>query len=214
MLSVIEKPSDKRIGCNVALFREHEAGLSQKELADEMRHRGHRWAQATVWAVEKGERPLRFTEAQDLCLILGVDLPDLAMTPGNVALRSAVERATRAGRDLAVAVSAFVSMQYVVRDLLEEAGEEADPTIKEEAEEVAALTLDEAVKLGNEVAEWRRSGSEGDAPQPGGVLGLWGLGRGTGRLVPVGDGVGLETLLEDEAMEGGGETRGKHYKAT
>ena len=97
---------------------------------------------------------------------------------------------------------------------LEEAGEEADPTIKEEAEEVAALTLDEAVKLGNEVAEWRRSGSEGDAPQPGGVLGLWGLGRGTGRLVPVGDGVGLETLLEDEAMEGGGETRGKHYKAT
>lgn len=35
-----------------------------------MRQRGHRWSQATVWAVEKGERQLRLTEAEDLGEIL------------------------------------------------------------------------------------------------------------------------------------------------
>ena len=39
-----------------------------------MRERGWRWAQATVWNVEKGERPLRLAEAEDLASILGVGL--------------------------------------------------------------------------------------------------------------------------------------------
>lgn len=37
-----------------------------------MRERGHRWSQATVWNVERGERPLRLSEANSLAEILEV----------------------------------------------------------------------------------------------------------------------------------------------
>lgn len=47
---------------------------SQKVLAEQMRDRGWSWAQATVSSVEKGERPLRLTEAEDLADLLGVPI--------------------------------------------------------------------------------------------------------------------------------------------
>lgn len=40
-----------------------------------MRTRGWKWSQATVWAVEKGERPLRLAEAEDLVSILRQESP-------------------------------------------------------------------------------------------------------------------------------------------
>ncbi|PZE93909.1 hypothetical protein DEJ00_01435 [Curtobacterium sp. MCLR17_039] len=46
--------------------------MSQKDLAVAMRERGHRWSQATVWNVERGERPLRLSEANSLAEILEV----------------------------------------------------------------------------------------------------------------------------------------------
>ncbi len=46
--------------------------MSQTELANQMRLRGHRWVQQTVVAVEKGERSLRLSEAFDLTQILRV----------------------------------------------------------------------------------------------------------------------------------------------
>lgn len=52
--------------------------MSQKDLADAMRARGFKWSQATVWAVEKGERPLRLTEAEGLAAILRIN-PDLLL---------------------------------------------------------------------------------------------------------------------------------------
>lgn len=60
---------DQLIGQNLAALR---GEMSQKALADEMRERGHKWSQATVWSVEKGDRPLKLTEAHDLEQILGV----------------------------------------------------------------------------------------------------------------------------------------------
>ncbi len=42
-----------------------------------MRSRGWKWSQATMWSVERGERPLRLTEAKDLVAILGCQLMDL-----------------------------------------------------------------------------------------------------------------------------------------
>lgn len=62
---------DEVIGRNVVALR---AGRSQKQIADSMRQRGHKWSQSTVWSVEKGERPLRLTEALDLSDLLDVDL--------------------------------------------------------------------------------------------------------------------------------------------
>ncbi|TCJ23541.1 XRE family transcriptional regulator [Microbacterium sp. PI-1] len=60
--------SDEQIGKNLVELR---GDLSQKDLADAMRKRGFRWSQATVWGVEKGERPLRLTEAEAVAEVLG-----------------------------------------------------------------------------------------------------------------------------------------------
>ena len=51
--------------------------MSQQALGDAMRELGHKWSQATVWSVEKGERPLRFAEAADLAAQLDVRMDDL-----------------------------------------------------------------------------------------------------------------------------------------
>lgn len=59
--------TDENIGANVAVLR---GEISQKDLASRMRERGWKWSQATVWSVEKGERPLRLAEAADLAEIL------------------------------------------------------------------------------------------------------------------------------------------------
>jgi transcriptional regulator with XRE-family HTH domain len=53
--------TDEQIGRNLSALR---GDMSQKDLADRMRRRGFKWSQATVWAIEKGERPLRVTEAE------------------------------------------------------------------------------------------------------------------------------------------------------
>jgi transcriptional regulator with XRE-family HTH domain len=63
---------DKQIGEKVRALREA-ALLSQSEIARQMRDRGTKWAQATVWSVESGERPLRLTEAGMLAEICNAD---------------------------------------------------------------------------------------------------------------------------------------------
>lgn len=60
---------DEQVGKAVTVFR---GERSQKSVADAMRERGWKWSQATVWSVEKGERPLRLTEAADLAVVLGL----------------------------------------------------------------------------------------------------------------------------------------------
>lgn len=60
---------DRIIGENVARVRAA-ANRSQADVADEMRRKGFKWSQATVWSVEKGERPLRLAEAEALAAVL------------------------------------------------------------------------------------------------------------------------------------------------
>ncbi|MCH8611786.1 helix-turn-helix transcriptional regulator [Arsenicicoccus dermatophilus] len=72
-----DETRDQRIGANVQRLRE---GMTQAALADSMRERGHKWSQATVWSVEKGDRPVRLTEAQDLAAILNVLVDDIGST--------------------------------------------------------------------------------------------------------------------------------------
>ncbi len=72
---------DKRVGENVATLR---GDMTQKALADAMRERGHKWSQATVWAVEKGDRPLKLVEAKDLAFILVTKLDQLIEEPRDV----------------------------------------------------------------------------------------------------------------------------------
>lgn len=61
------KTSDEQIGRNLQTLR---GDMSQKDLAAAMRGAGFKWSQATVWSVEKGERPLRLTEAEAVAQIL------------------------------------------------------------------------------------------------------------------------------------------------
>ncbi|UTT52311.1 helix-turn-helix domain-containing protein [Microbacterium maritypicum] len=58
---------DEQIGENLTKLR---GEMSQKDLATAMRGRGWKWSQATVWSIEKGERPLRLAEAVDVAWIL------------------------------------------------------------------------------------------------------------------------------------------------
>lgn len=64
-----EPQTEEQIGTDVATAREN-AGMSQKELAAAMTGRGFKWAQATVSQIEKGERPLRLSEADHLAELI------------------------------------------------------------------------------------------------------------------------------------------------
>lgn len=61
--------TEEQIGADVATARER-AALSQKELASAMTDRGFKWSQATVSQIEKGERPLRLSEADHLAELI------------------------------------------------------------------------------------------------------------------------------------------------
>src|SRR5699024_12530296 len=52
---------DQRVGKNITLFR---GNMSQQDLAHRMRAQGFKWSQATVWATEKGDRPVRLSEVE------------------------------------------------------------------------------------------------------------------------------------------------------
>ncbi|MEV4689448.1 helix-turn-helix domain-containing protein [Microbacterium sp. LWH3-1.2] len=79
--------TDEQIGTNLTRIRN---GMSQKDLAEAMRARGFKWSQATVWSVEKGERPLRLTEAEGLGVVLRIN-PDLLLaTPQELDLHAEV----------------------------------------------------------------------------------------------------------------------------
>lgn len=66
-----------QIGMNLKRYR---GEMSQVALAEKMTEAGHSWAQATVWSVEQGKRPLKLNEALTLAEILGVSLIDLAVS--------------------------------------------------------------------------------------------------------------------------------------
>ena len=80
--------NDERIGQNLEILR---GDTSQKDLADRMRERGFKWSQATVWSIERGERPLRLSEAQEVADIL-VRPIDMLLAQDGVAVVHAATR--------------------------------------------------------------------------------------------------------------------------
>lgn len=80
---------DEVVGQNVARMR---GERTQQEVADAMRAAGYKWSQATVWAVEKGERPLRLTEAEDMVRNLGGQLSDLILPPTEASIIEMLNR--------------------------------------------------------------------------------------------------------------------------
>lgn len=102
---------DHDIGRNVARLR---AGLSQQSLADKMRERGWKWSQATVWAVEKGDRPLRFAEAVDLARVLGKSLGELVQDEAAAAFHEGLRQWFQAEKTLEDAIVKYESARRVL----------------------------------------------------------------------------------------------------
>jgi transcriptional regulator with XRE-family HTH domain len=124
--------SDEQIGRNVARLR---GEMSQKELASKMRARGWKWSQATLWAVEKGERPLRLTESEDLAEVLGVPSSLLRYPDAHSDVMERVRESGRAARDLEVAVR-----------VLRESNAELALAAAKRRDEIAGTHMDELVR--------------------------------------------------------------------
>lgn len=133
--------TDEQIGRNLVALR---GDLSQKELADRMRKRGFKWSQATVWAIEKGERPLRLTESAALEAIF--DIYEVLAAP-------------KAEFDRKVSVRAFYDKMQQISDLAYESFDRQrrlaidfdliPPDVREEGltpEFIARNAVDHAIK--------------------------------------------------------------------
>lgn len=158
---------DKLIGRNVATLR---ADVSQQALADAMRARGHRWSQATVWSVEKGDRPLKLDEAIDLARVVECDVGQLWAEPALVAMGKVLHRNWLEVDELAIKLEdAAVRYEHGVRvlnnrvvDAIERglAGDWAG--IADDREALFPATASEAVSGDRLTEAWHRlAGHEG-----------------------------------------------------
>jgi transcriptional regulator with XRE-family HTH domain len=111
--------TDEQIGKNVEILRK---GLSQKDVAAAMKRRGYKWSQATMWSVEKGDRPLRLTEAVDLAVIFNVDMDLLFQENAANAFRENMTELERAQRHL---IDAMGDYRFQLRGILTNSMEHA-----------------------------------------------------------------------------------------
>lgn len=99
---------DEEIGNALAIMR---GDHSQQWVADEMRKRGWKWAQATVWNVERGERPLRLAEAQDLAGILGATVYGFMSSGPRAMLEARMKRMVDVRESLMAATRDYMAAQ-------------------------------------------------------------------------------------------------------
>ena len=93
---------DRHIGQTMAILR---GDKTQQAVADEMRQRGWRWSQSTVWSVEKGDRALRLAEAEDLSAVLGTASVHSFLTePVGAHIQQGVRRVSNAYRAIVESV--------------------------------------------------------------------------------------------------------------
>ncbi|WP_272950274.1 excisionase family DNA-binding protein [Nocardioides cynanchi] len=116
---------DEQIGRNVLVLR---GSTTQQAVADAMRERGWKWSQATVWSVEKGERPLRLAEAEDLAEVFGVPMQRLTAQLATVAIDRTLRKCATAYTEVLAAASRFLDR---TTDLHLEIADAAGPAIDE-----------------------------------------------------------------------------------
>lgn len=111
---------DTEIGSNVQRERER-LGVSQQALADVMRDRGWKWSQATVWSIEKGDRPLRLAEALDLAQVLEVDVRNFGQSAANSAISAADRRVSERLHDFYTSADALMASRWALAGILDNA---------------------------------------------------------------------------------------------
>ena len=142
--SVVSMISDVRIGRNLALYR---GDVSQKDLAAKMRARGFKWSQATVWAVEKGDRPLRLAEAAELARVFEIDMDYLTLEEGAAYVDRALSDLDEAASALIQAADSYEQARRVVQGTFEDVTDKGDPvndrqrTLVKNAAQTSALDL-------------------------------------------------------------------------
>lgn len=113
---------DVAIGQNLARLR---GDKTQQDIAEAMRAAGYKWSQATVWSVEKGERPLRLVEAEALSGVLKSSIDRMLLPDQDAELVDRLWRFTHdfalKAQDLSLATREFEdsrgALQFVVEDV-------------------------------------------------------------------------------------------------
>jgi transcriptional regulator with XRE-family HTH domain len=108
---------DQNIAANVRIYREA-GNLSQEELAQRMTERGFGFSQATIWKIERGQRPVKASELAALAESLGgLRLPPMSLTvePGTAKHRARMQQANQFARGaydaLKAAAAAYIGAQ-------------------------------------------------------------------------------------------------------
>lgn len=130
---------DEQIGRNLAQLR---GEMSQKELAAEMRRRGWKWSQATVWSIEKGERPLRLTEAQEVAAIFEADLWLLTLEEATLRATRRVRRVELAERALREAIQEYDEARFNLAHELDDATSDYAEAMGQYVEMSAAVIVE------------------------------------------------------------------------
>lgn len=121
---------------NMKRIRE-ELGLSQGELAKLMESGGWKgFHQTTISRIEKGERPVRLSEARGLSKALGALVGQMILPPKESKslrdLELAVMRTEQAGKNIGYSVGELLDSQFVLKLELEKARElSVDPSADE-----------------------------------------------------------------------------------
>ena len=155
------------VGKNLAVLR---GDMPQAALAAKMRELGWKWSQATVWAVEKGDRPLRVAEAQDVLALLGyrgIDFTLLRATP-LADLRVAVRRAQEAWETVVRAIVEFRDEQMQLSSAYSRAREEGLELTKGDLGSVDSWLGRGVLPGAIEEADrrWWKEGAEATQPPP------------------------------------------------
>ena len=160
-----QKRRNQQIGRNLQKLR---GERSQQRVADYMRDCKHKWSQSTVWSVEKGDRPLRLTEAKDLAAFLEVQLGDLLdLTEEDIADQKIRRAVDELNWKLETAISAYGDYLFSREMFMKMFWDEYPELLDEEDDDRA---FDEFVKRAHLTSahfdeEWLRKQGEGYARQ-------------------------------------------------
>jgi transcriptional regulator with XRE-family HTH domain len=110
---------NKSVGMSVRRLRHLRGDMSQEQLAEELKARGHQtWSQTTVWSLEMGKRPLKLSEAWVLATIFDVAIEGLIDDGSQV--RQAADELELRSMSLRTAAAGVDRAQKRLKSLAEE----------------------------------------------------------------------------------------------
>ncbi|CEG85766.1 helix-turn-helix transcriptional regulator [Propionibacterium freudenreichii] len=125
--------------------------VSQQALADAMRERGFKWNQATVWNVERGDRPLKLSEAEALAQMFHLrsidELKPAAFREDYQKLLDATDRVGTAFEHARIALEELVRARQQLERTSIEASEEERSRLHDQLDFVNHLTPKRALRF-------------------------------------------------------------------